>query len=61
MFGRIMSARSEFLFSPTREGAEGPRTLTLTASQSFVYKELTERVVIVTVSVHCCAHAECIE
>ena len=39
------------LTSPTREG-HGPRTLALKASQRFVYRQLTVRVIIVYC--HCC-------
>ena len=42
------SARSEFLFTNWGRG-HGPRTLALRVSQRFVYRELTERVIIVIV------------
>ena len=34
---------------PIREGAGAPRTLALRASQRFVYREMTERVILVIV------------
>ena len=44
------SARSEFLIANQGWG-HGPRTLVLRAPQSFVYRELTERVIVVIVIV----------
>ena len=45
----IISARSELLFASQGRG-RGPRTLALRARQRFVYRELTERVIMVIVT-----------